>query len=64
MLDVNFSEDASRKRIGNSAANYNVIAKTALTLTDKANAPKGTSKRNKRYLAALSTEFREKVLQV
>ncbi|WP_188112095.1 ISAs1 family transposase [Aquimarina sp. RZ0] len=64
VLDVNFNEDASRKRIGYAAANYNIIAKTALTLINKANAPKRTSKKNKRYPAALSSDFREKVLQV
>lgn len=31
-LDVNFGEDAARKRIGNAAKNFNLISKVALTL--------------------------------
>jgi len=32
VLDVGFSEDASRKRAGNAAQNYSVLLKTALNL--------------------------------
>ncbi len=64
MLDVNFSEDASRKRMGYSASNYNIITKVALSLITKIETKKGTSQKNKRYLAALSSEFREKVLKI
>ena len=64
MLDVNFNEDASRKRMGYSASNYNIITKVALSLITKTEAKKGVSQKNKRYLAALSSQFREKVLKI
>ncbi|MBA3985511.1 MAG: ISAs1 family transposase [Flavobacteriales bacterium] len=64
MLDVNFREDASRRRKGHSAENFNIIAKVALSLITKTPVEKPMSKRNKRYAAALSNSFREKVLQV
>jgi predicted transposase YbfD/YdcC len=64
MLDVNFREDASRRRKGHSAENFNIIAKVALSLITKAPVEKPMSKSNKRYAAALSNSFREKVLQV
>ncbi len=35
MLDVVFNEDQSRRRIGNSAANFNIIAKIALALIER-----------------------------
>jgi predicted transposase YbfD/YdcC len=63
LLDVAFSEDDSRKRKGNSAKNFNLIAKVALNLIIKENTQK-VSKKNKRFKAALDTEYREKILQV
>lgn len=64
MLDVNFGEDASRRRKGHSAENFNIIAKTALSLITKTPVENKMSKKNKRYAAALSNSFREKVLQL
>lgn len=64
MLDVNFGEDASRRRKGYSAENFNIIAKVALSLIIKTPVKKQMSKRNKRYAAALDNRFREKVLKV
>ena len=42
-LDVAFSEDASRKRIGNSAQNFSMINKIALNLSQFTNRLKGDS---------------------
>jgi predicted transposase YbfD/YdcC len=64
MLDVNFGEDASRRRKGHSAENFNIIAKVALSLITNTTEEKKMSKKNKRYAAALSNSFREKVLQL
>lgn len=64
MLDVNFREDSSRRRKGHSAENFNIIAKVALSLITKTAEGKKMSKKNKRYAAALSNSFREKVLQL
>ena len=64
MLDVNFGEDSSRRRKGHSAENFNIIAKVALSLIIKTAEGKKMSKKNRRYAAALSNSFREKVLQL
>lgn len=64
MLDVNFGEDASRRRRGCSAENFNIIAKVALSMITKTAEGKKMSKKNRRYAAALSNGFREKVLQL
>ena len=63
MLDVNFGEDASRKRKGYSANNFNVISKIALTLVCQEKSEKG-SVDTKRFNAALDCRFREKVLKI
>ncbi|MCP4460403.1 MAG: hypothetical protein GY816_20630, partial [Cytophagales bacterium] len=34
-LDINFKEDASRKRKGNSARNFSIMTKIALMLIEK-----------------------------
>ena len=47
MLDVNFNEDASRKRMGYSVSNYNIITKVALSLITKTEAKKGVSQKIK-----------------
>lgn len=60
-LDVVFGEDLSRKRIGHSAANYNVISKIALGLLEKEGS-KQITKPNKRLYAAIDCEYRAKVL--
>jgi predicted transposase YbfD/YdcC len=63
MLDVVFGEDASRKRKGNSAKNFNLISKIALSLISK-ESTKGISGKGKRYKAALDHKFREKILNI
>ena len=62
MLDVVFNEDQSRRRIGNSAANFNIIAKVALALIERV--PLKKSKRQRRFKAGFDPEFREKVLNL
>lgn len=61
VLDVVFSEDSARKRIKNSAENFNIILKTALTLINKETTLK-KSKNNKRFKALINKKYREKVL--
>jgi predicted transposase YbfD/YdcC len=62
ILDVVFKEDSSRRRKGNSAINFNIIAKIALSLIEKTEIklPR-TQKRNR---AAYDPKFREKILGV
>jgi predicted transposase YbfD/YdcC len=62
VLDVVFGEDASRKRKGNSANNFNIITKMALSLMEdcKVNLPR-SQKRNR---AAFDPEFREQLLKI
>jgi len=62
MLDVVFNEDQSRRRIGNSAANFNIIAKIALALIERV--PLKRSKRQRRFKAGFDQKFREKVLNL
>ncbi len=68
VLDVVFGEDASRKRKGNSAKNFNLISKIALSLIPKESTKgisgKGISGKGKRYKAALDQKFREKILNI
>lgn len=60
-LDVLFGEDASRKRKGNAAENFNIVLKTALGLIVGETTLK-KSKKNKRMLAAYDYRYREKLL--
>ena len=60
-LSVVFKEDNSLKKKGNSALNYNVIAKMALTMIERETESKN-SKPKKRQLAALDDDFRSKLL--
>ena len=60
-LDVIFKEDNSLKKKGNSALNYNIIAKMALTMIERETESKN-SKPKKRQLAALDDDFRSKLL--
>ncbi len=60
-LDVFFKEDASLKKKGNSAINYNIILKLALALLEKEKSRK-LSKPVKRLTAALDDKYREKIL--
>lgn len=63
VLDVVFKEDASLKKKDNSALNYNIIAKMALTLIDREKSTK-KSKPSKRLFAALDDNYRAKLLRV
>jgi len=62
VLDVNFKEDSSRKRKGNSAQNFGIISKVALTLIDRYPAKK--PKTWKRLKAALNDQVREEMLKI
>ena len=63
VLDVVFEEDNSRRRTGNSAANFNIIAKVALALIERTPHNK-KSKRQRRFKAGFDHKFREKVLKL
>jgi predicted transposase YbfD/YdcC len=60
MLDVSFGEDSSRRRKNNHAINFNIMAKTALTLL-KHSAQKIPIS-HKKHNAILNDEYREKIL--
>ncbi|KAA6316534.1 hypothetical protein EZS27_033170 [termite gut metagenome] len=60
-LDVTFREDYSRKRKGNAAHNFNIVLKSVLALLVKDTSWKASHKR-KRLKAALSEEYRNKLL--
>ena len=62
-LDVAFSEDASRKRIGNSAQNFSMITKIALNLLKNEKIAKQGVK-GKRFKAALDNQYLIKVLKL
>lgn len=60
-LDVTFGEDASRKRKGYEAENFNIILKSVMSLLSK-DKTKKLSKKNKRFKAALDYKYREELL--
>lgn len=62
VLDVVFKEDGALKKKGNSALNFNIIAKMAIAMIDKEKETK-KSKPNKRMLAALDDGYRTKILK-
>ena len=62
-LDVVFNEDSLLKKKDYSARNFNMVAKIALTLLEKEQSMKG-SKKKKRLVAALTDEYREKILNL
>lgn len=62
-LDVAFGEDASRKRIGNSAQNFSILNKVALNLLKNEKTAKQGVK-SKRFKAALDNKYLEKVLSL
>lgn len=62
-LDVAFSEDASRKRIGNSAQNFSMITKIALNLLKNEKTVKQGVK-GKRFKAALDNQYLIRVLNL
>ena len=62
VLDVTFGEDGSKKRMGNSAENFNIIFKSALTILKKEKSlNKSTPK--KRFEALINKKYREKLLE-
>ena len=63
VLDVTFKEDASRKRKGNSAANFSLFSKIALALIEKAQISKLPRSRIRKK-ALLNNQFREKILGI
>ena len=60
VLDVTFREDDSRIRTGYAPENFNVIRQLAINLLKKENSK--LSIKRKRFRAALSDQFREKVI--
>lgn len=62
-LDVNFGEDDARKRVGNSAKNFNLILKTALTLLQRDKINKISINR-KKLKASYDLEYRELMMVV
>jgi len=61
ILDVTFFEDQSRKRKDNSAINFGLIRRAALSLLKQRGECKGST-RWKRHLAAMDVSFLEKVI--
>jgi len=61
-LDVTFNEDKLSKRKDNSAANFNIICKMAMTSIDKESSKK-ISLQKKRLIAAWNDNYREKILK-
>ena len=63
VLDVGFSEDASRKRAGNATQNYSILLKMALNLLKNEKTEKQGIK-GKRLKAAWDQDYLNKVLNV
>ncbi len=61
-LDVAFKEDKLSKRKDNSASNFNIISKIAMSLIDKEKSKKA-SLQKKRLIAAWNDDYREKILK-
>jgi predicted transposase YbfD/YdcC len=62
-LDVIFKEDNALKRKGNSAANFNIISKMALSMLEAEKSTK-QSKPTKRLKASLDDSYRELILNI
>ena len=62
VLDVTFGEDNSRKRTGNSAENFNIIFKSALTILKTEQSVK-KSINQKRFEALINKEYRNKLIK-
>lgn len=60
VLDVTFREDDSRIRAGYAPENFNIFRQLAINLLRKE--PSKLSIKRKRFMAALSDKFREKVV--
>ena len=63
VLDVAFSDDASRKRIGNAAQNFSIISKIALNLLKKDTTTRQGIK-GKRLKAAYDQNYLIKILDM
>ena len=63
VLDIAFSEDASRKRIGNAAQNFSILSKIALNLLKKDTTTKQGIK-GKRLKAAYDQNYLIKILNM
>jgi len=63
VLDVAFSEDASRKRIGNASQNFSILSKIALNLLKKDTTTKQGIK-GKRLKAAYDQNYLIKILDI
>ena len=61
VLDVCFGEDASRKRMGNSPENFNIIFKSALTILKKETSL-NKSISQKKFEALINKKYRQKLL--
>ena len=62
-LDVGFSEDALRKRVGNAAQNYFILLKIALNLIKKGKNQKQETQ-GKRLKAAWNNQYLLKILNL
>ncbi len=60
MPDVSFGEDSSRRRKNNHAINFNIVAKTALTLLTHSSQKIPIS--HKKHNTILNNEHREEIL--
>ena len=63
MLDVAFSEDASRKREGNSTQNFSILLKIALNILKKDSKAK-VGVKSRRFKAAMSNHYLLKMLNL
>lgn len=63
ILDVAFSEDASRKRVGNATQNFSILTKIALNLLKKDTKAK-VGVKSRRLKAALSNDYLLKILNL
>ncbi|KAA1241580.1 ISAs1 family transposase [Aquimarina sp. RZ0] len=61
VLDVAFKEDDSKKRMGNSAENFNIIFKSVLTLLKKEKSVNKSISQRK-FGALINKNYREKLI--
>lgn len=63
VLDVSFKEDASRKRVSNTAQNINLILKMALSILKRKKSKPRESFKSQKLKALLNRKYREKLLK-
>ena len=63
LLDVAFSEDASRKRVGNATQNFSILTKIALNMLKKDTKAK-VGVKSRRLKAAISNDYLLKVINL